>query len=86
MKAKAIFRSNGEEIDAVIDDNSKYGMNKAIPESVMSEDDFDFRLKDVSYIYVNTNGNLNVCICGELWSLKYDKELHSKIKKSLNND
>lgn len=86
MIAKAIFRINGEEIKEVLERNEKYSLDTEIPKDKIVEDDFHFRLKDVSYVHINSDGNLNVLISGQIWSLKYNKELHSEIIKSIEND
>lgn len=80
MRGEAVFIVNGKEIDDIIAKNESMETNIPIPELKYETEEFFFRLEHVSYMYKNSQGNLNVLISGEVWTLKYNDEIYSRIK------
>lgn len=77
MKAKAIFLTNGFEIEQATE------MGLDVPEKTFETDDFYFRVAMVDFAYRNAKGNINISIHGDIWTLEWNEKLYNDIIKRL---
>lgn len=69
MKAKTILLTNGTEIDQA----SKLGLE--IPELKYRDADFYFDITKVTLFFINDDGEINISIDGDMWTLYHTEEL-----------
>jgi|TARA_R110000823_G_scaffold268097_1_gene388032 hypothetical protein len=78
MKAKTEFCSNIKEIDQAI----KLGYD--VPEAESKIIDFNFDLSGVVAYYLNIEGNINISLYGEMWTIQYDKKILKELEAHIN--
>jgi hypothetical protein len=78
MKAKTEFVSNFREIEQA----QQLGYEIPNPEKVII--DFNFDLNGVVAYYINQDGNINISLYGEMWTVQYDKDILKALDKHLN--
>jgi hypothetical protein len=81
MKAKTEFVSNFREIEQA----QQLGYEIPNPEKVIIDFNFDlFDLNGVVAYYINQDGNINISLYGEMWTVQYDKDIIKALDKHLN--
>ena len=80
MKAKTEFVSNFKEIEQA----PQLGYDVPEPESVII--DFNFDITGVVAYYINQDGNINLSLYGEMWTVQYDKDILKALDKHLNRN
>ena len=86
MKGKAIFITNDNEIQAVIEMNNNMQMNVPVPLPQFDTDDFYFRLKDIAFMFKTIEGNITISIANKMWTLEFDETIWIEIINYLNHD
>jgi hypothetical protein len=77
MKAKTEFLSNSKEIDQA------RKLDIALPEMEFKSVDFTFDINAVAAYYINNEGNINISLYGEIWTLLYSKKIIEQLDKHL---
>ena len=80
MKAKTEFVANFKEIEQA----HQLGYDVQDPESVII--DFNFDITGVVAYYINQDGNINISLYGEMWTVQYDKAILKALDKHLNRN
>ena len=78
MKAKTEFLVNSKEIEQALK------LDISPPEPEFKNVDFTFDLNAVAAYYINSDGNINISLYGELWTLIYNKRVIAELDKHLN--
>ena len=78
MKGKTEFLSNQSEIEQAV----KLGYD--IPEPITKIVDFNFDLNGVVAFFINFEGNINISLFGEMWTIMYDKKILEELEQHLN--
>lgn len=76
MKAKARLITNSQQLQHA----EKMG-TPCDPEYGLFDFYFDCRIITISFI--NAEGEINVCLAGQMWALQYDEKLWKQIKQLL---
>ena len=80
MKAKTEFVANFKEIEQA----HQLGYDVPEPESVII--DFNFDITGVVAYYINQDGNINLSLYGEMWTVQFDKAILKALDKHLNRN
>ena len=78
MKAKTEFLVNSKEIEQALK------LDISPPEPEFKNVDFTFDLNAVAAYYINSDGNINISLYGELWTLIYNKRVIVELERHLN--
>jgi len=78
MKAKTEFLVNSKEIEQALK------LDISPPEPEFKNVDFTFDLNAVAAYYINSDGNINISLYGELWTLIYNKRVVVELERHLN--
>ena len=78
MKGKTEFLSNQSEIEQAV----KLGYD--VPEPITKIVEFNFDLNGVVAFFINFEGNINISLFGEMWSIMYDEKILEELEKHLN--
>jgi len=78
MKAKTEFLVNSKEIEQALK------LDISPPEPEFKNVDFTFDLNAVAAYYINSDGNINISLYGELWTLIYNKRVIVELERYLN--
>jgi len=78
MKAKTEFLVNSKEIEQALK------LDISPPEPEFKNVDFTFDLNAVAAYYINNDGNINISLYGELWTLIYNKRVIIELERHLN--
>ncbi|MDH3321519.1 MAG: hypothetical protein OEM04_00950 [Flavobacteriaceae bacterium] len=78
MKAKTEFLVNSKEIEQALK------LDISPPEPEFKNVDFTFDLNAVAAYYINSDGNINISLYGELWTLIYNKRVIAELERYLN--
>ncbi len=73
MKAVAIFCKNYDERQQAEDLDIK------LPEFIPAYEDFYFNMEYVEAFYKNDEGNINLVIQGNTWSIKWDEKIYNQL-------
>jgi hypothetical protein len=78
MKAKTEFVSNFKEIEQA------HQLGYDVPEPETTIIDFNFDVNGVVAYYINNDGNINLSLYGEMWTVQYDKDIIAALDKHIN--
>ena len=78
MRGKTEFLSNLKEIEEA----TRLGYN--VPEEETKIIDFNFDVKGVVAYFINFDGNINISLYGEMFTLQYDEKIIEALNKHLN--
>lgn len=78
MKAKTEFLVNSKEIEQALK------LDISPPEPEFKNVDFTFDLNAVAAYYINSDGNINISLYGELWTLIHNKRVIAELERHLN--
>ncbi len=80
MKAKANLVINYAEIEQA------EKLNYEGPDPKYKEFEINFDISGVNCYYLNMDGNINMSLFGEAWTIMYDKELIKALDKQINKN
>jgi hypothetical protein len=69
MKAKTEFVANFKDIEQALK------LDITPPEPEFKNVDFTFDINAVAAYYINNEGNINISLYGEMWTLIYNKKV-----------
>ena len=72
MKAKTEFVANFKDIEQA------HQLGYDVPEPETTIIDFNFDITGVVAYYINNDGNINLSLYGEMWTVQYDKKIIEK--------
>jgi len=78
VKGKTEFLVNQSDIEQAV----KLGYE--IPEPVTKIIDFNFDLNGVVAFFINFEGNINISLFGEMWTILHDEKIIEALEKHLN--
>jgi hypothetical protein len=78
MKAKTEFVANFKDIEQALK------LDITPPEPEFKNVDFTFDINAVAAYYLNQDGNINISLYGEMWTLIYNKKIIVELDKHLN--
>ena len=79
MKAKSNLVINYAAIEQA------ESLNFEAPEPEFKEVEINFDITGVTVYYLNMDGNINISLFGELWTIIHTKELIEALDKQVNN-
>lgn len=74
MIAELIICTNFDEMEKA----EKLGFD--IPEAEYKKSEIIFSISDVYYAYINTDGDINVNICNNIYAIAFNKEIWETLK------
>ena len=86
MKAKAIFITNENDIQAMRELNEAMNLNAPLPVPVYESDDFYFKLEEVSLMFKTVAGDITIMIRDRMWTLEYNEQIEIQIINHLNKE